>query len=106
MSLLNQTIVAELTDGAYTARILEYKEVDEKNIKPYIAVRLSVEDRVLEDRWYESRFPFIFKNLKRQLGMQYENVTIGDILDAATKNDFCITLTTTQEYGTSISYFG
>lgn len=106
MSLLNKTIVAELTDGAYEARILEYKEVDDRIHKPYIAVRLSVQDQILEDRWYESRFPFIFKNLKRQLGLQYETVTIVDILEAATKTDFTITLETTQEYGQSISYYG
>ena len=39
MSLLNNTIAADLESGAYTARLISYKEVDDRIHKPSTRAR-------------------------------------------------------------------
>ena len=104
MSLLNKTLAAELTTGAYMARILDYKEVDDRIHKPYIAILLDIEGNTIEDRWYESRIPYITSSLRKQFHLQYTTVTLVDLLDRCTKEDFAVIVSYDDRYGRQISY--
>lgn len=104
MSLLNTTIAAEIKSGCYNARILEYKEVDDKRHKPYIAIRLDVDHNIVEDRWYESRLNYLMACLRKQFNLEYQTCTLQDILDEATKTDFFVQIDYDDRYGRQISY--
>lgn len=104
MSLLNTTLAAELTSGAYMARVIEYKEVDDGIHKPYIAIMLDVDGNRIEDRWYESRMSYITMCLRRQFNLQYNRISVVDLLDRCTKEDFAIIIEYDQRYGRQISY--
>lgn len=104
MSLLNTTVAAEIVSGCYNARILEYKEVDDKRHKPYIAIKLDVDHNIVEDRWYESRLKYLMGSLRKQFGLEYQTCTLQDILDEGTKTDFMIQIDYDDRYGRQISY--
>lgn len=104
MSLLNNTIAADLESGAYTARLISYKEVDDGIHKPYVSLLLEANGQQIEDRLYESRLPYFMRSIRPQLGLQFVACNLEEILDAATKTDFTITIEYDQQYGRLISY--
>ena len=104
MSLLSNTIAADLESGIYEARLASYKEVDDGTHKPYIALLIEANGQEIEDRLYESRISYFMRSIRPQFDLQFTACTLQDILDAATKQDFFIEITYDPTYGRVVSY--
>ena len=105
MSLLKTVSKHELGNGVFEARVARYEEIEatEKS-QAFVAVTISADNTEHTDRWYAARIPWLMRDLKRQLGLQSQDLTLEELLEIAKKQPFDITVFTDSRYGIQVAY--
>lgn len=90
----NGVSLPKLKEGKYTATIIKYEMVKPEKIdgKPYIKFEIQLPDRVIVDNRFEKGFPIMIDQLKRQLGLEDQEVVVQQFFDDLINNKTAIDL--------------
>ena len=96
MSLLNTVILPKL-EGEYVAKVAAYKEIENAQ-GGYVEVTLVLPDREYKYCIFPTQVEYVASCLRNQFGIT-EKVTLAQMLDKATKDEFKVWFSYNQDFG-------
>lgn len=103
MDFLHETLKGSLQEGEYVATISSYKETTRYG-KKYLEVILETKDGSIADYWTEKSFYFKANAIRRQLGIEWCEMTLIDLIEAVNARTIIIAISYSKEYGLQINY--
>lgn len=99
---LQTTIQKKLEEGAYTARLAKYDNVENEK-GGYIKVTFKLDDREISEVIFPSSANYFFGCLRKQLGLEEEDTTYEELLELAQKKDIKLWISY-NNYGRNVAY--
>ena len=96
MSLLNKRILPRL-EGEYVAKVASYKEIENEQ-GGYVEVTLILPDRDYKYCIFPTQVDYVASCLRNQFEI-LEEVTLEQMLDLATENEFKVWFSYNQDFG-------
>lgn len=100
---LNKVLLPKLEDGTYTVRIKHFQVQETMpdlngEVKDRLEFSVAFPDRIQKIVVFPQQYDYIFGCLRRQLNLQDEAITIGELLKASLKQDIVLQVAWSNEY--------
>lgn len=100
---LQTTIQKKLEEGSYTARIAKYENVDNEQ-GGFLRITFKLADREITEVIFPNKSAvYFFGCLRKQLGLEDEDVTYEELLEEAKKNNITLWISY-NNFGRNVQY--